>query len=747
MKKVSIRSLALLLTALLLLPLAPVPAAAAEPAVLRAALISDIHYYPPELAGGHYDVLFDNTQLGHPIEQTPGTLESALAAIKARAARGEIDYLLIPGDLTTDGERLGHERLAEILEQFEADTLTEGHPVQVAVVPGNHDIGSGNTFVNGMKERATPQTTYEDYLWFNRNLGYDLPNLDCFAPLGEDKAGRLSYAADLGAEYEFRLVALDTKERRITPELRAWVVDQCKTAVAAGQTVIGMGHHNLNEQLKGQLVLMQGQGIENMREISEEFADAGMHFYFSGHLHMSEISPWYSDSGQVLYDIIVPGLYSFPGDYRVVEFTAQGSTITAKIDSYPVDEVKRVRANGVDYRQPYYPDNLELSFGYKGQGLNGFVKASMRQGLGGPLEDLRRNGGLEAMVKKSIDLAPLNALMRYLDERVINQPDKILGLLNALVDDAFALPVSKLPCNRFLGELGFGHPTNPGTVADMANSAIVYMFWKDRDPADDPFMQDVLRRMKNGELLDQILAYAIPKVLDILGAEILPLLANVDVGLLNRAMSCGLGTLGLPLLLVMGVLPATRQTISKTLYDLAGDIITSASPSGRGTDAVLVYDSAAAVAAPTGPNTFRLPYELQATLACGGKSAEITWYTKDSLTSPALLLTDRAGNPVAGVNIAVTTEFENITANQIDLGIVQLMGTRMRAAKHTATITGLKPGKAYKFTAGDSVRSWWSPQQNLSWESKFVDFFRQVWNWLWGLWKHVVIAWNNRWFY
>ena len=747
MKKLSIRSLALLLTALLLLPLAPVPATAAEPAVLRVALISDIHYYPPELAGDHYDVLFENTQLGHPIEQTPGTLASALAAIKARALNDEIDYLLIPGDLTTDGEYLGHVRLAEILEQFEEETLAAGHPVHVAVVPGNHDIGSGNTFVNGVKERATPQTTHEDFDEINQNLGYDLPNLERFDPAGEDKAGRHSYAVDLGADNEFRLVALDTKERRITPELRAWTVAQCEAAVAAGQTVVGMGHHNLNEQLRGQLIIMQGEGIENMREISEEFADAGMHFYFSGHLHMSEISPWYSDGGQVLYDIIVPGLYSFPGDYRVVEFTAQGSTITAKIDSYRVDEVLPVSANGKDYRDPYYPDNLELSFGYKGQGLLGFVKANMRQALGGPLEDLRAAGGLEAMVKGSVDLAPLNALMRYLDDQIINRPDKILGLLNDLIDDAFALPVSKLPCNRFLGELGFGHATNPGTVADVANSAIAYMFWKDRDPADDPFMQDVLRRLKNGELLDQILAYAIPKVLDVLGAEILPLLANVDVRMLNRAMSCGLGTLGFPLLLVMGVLPATRETISKSMYDLASNIIASSSPSGRGTDAVLVYDSSVTVAAPTDPNTFRLPYDLQATLACDGKSAEITWYTKDSLTSPALLLTDKAGAAVAGVTVAVATEFEDITANQIDLGIMKMMGTNMRAAKHTATVSGLKPGKAYKFTAGDSARSWWSPPQNLSWDTKLVDFLRQAWNWIVGLWKHLLIAWNNRWFY
>ena len=740
MKKLYLKALAMLLALALLLSIAPAPAVAATPDKLRVALISDIHYYPPDLAGDYYDVLFDNTQLGHPIEQTPGLLRSALEAIKVRALRGEIDVLLIPGDLTTDGEHMAHEELAEILLKFEEDAR-----IEVAVVPGNHDIGSGNTFVNGVKERAQPQTTYEEYLRLNEFLGYDLPGIARYEPEGEDKAGRLSYAANLGAGEKYRLIALDTKERRITRELRDWVLEQCARAARDGQTVIGMGHHNLNEQFRGQLRVMQNQGIENMREISEEFAEAGMHFYFSGHLHMSEISPWYSDGGQVLWDIIVPGLYSFPGDYRVVEFSTEGTKVTADVKSYPVDEELRVSANGKDYRQPYYPDNLELSFGYKGEGLAGFVKANLRAQLGGPLENLRRNGGLEAMVKGSIDIAPLNALMRYLDERVINRPDKIIGLLSGLVDEAFAIQVSKLPCTRFINELDFGHPTKPGTLEDAGNSILVYMFWKDRDPKGDAFTQDVLRRMKNGELIDQVLAFAVPKVLEVLGAEILPLLAGVDVGMLNRAMQCGLGSLGIPLLLVTALLPGTRETISKTLYDFASNVIISQSPSGRGTDAVLEYNGRAA--APTGPETYRMPYDLSVTLSNGCKDAEIIWYTRDSLVNPGLKLTGKDGKAVTGVTVTVSSELVNRTVGQIDLGIMQMMGTSMPMRKHTAKVSGLKPTAAYLFSAGDSARDWWAQPRRLAGAQPVLDFFRQVWNWLCGLWRLVLTVWNNRGYY
>jgi len=722
MKKLPKTILALALTVLLLLPLAPLPARAQAPATLNIALISDPHYFPESMAGG-YGPVFDAGQIvGHPIEQAPGVLRSVLEAIKARALRGEVEYLLIPGDLTREGERGAHEALRDILLQFEKDAK-----IPVAVIPGNHDIDNGgaSTWASGEKKPAD-QVTAEMFYEIYKDLGYDLPGLVRYTT-DYSVEGNLSYAADLGAKY--RLIAIDTRVRRISPALREWVVGQCEQAAIDKKTVVGMGHHNLGEQFRGQLTAMQKEGIENMREISEQFADAGMHFYFSGHLHMSEISPWYSDKGEVLWDIIVPGLYSFPGDYRVASFATEDETVTADVSSYAPDEVEAVVANGVEYK-PYYPAALEYSFGYGGEGLAGFVKAAASKGLGDQLKNLSIAG--------MADLGPLNALLAYLDNQLGKNTQGIIDMINGLIDEAFALPVSKLPCTRFIEELGFGDKNKPGTLADAGNSILAYMFWKKHDPAQDAFIQDVLRRMKNGELLAQVLDFAIPRALDALGAEILPLLADVDVGMVNRAMSCGLGTLGCPLLFVLAVLPGTRDTISRTLYDFASGVIASQSPSGRGTDARLVYDGH--VDAPTSPETFRLPYDLSAALSGDKKSAEITWYTKASLTSPQVKLND-----MAGVSITYSSEDIKITVNELDLGIMKMMGETLFAAKHTAKLEGLDPGKAYKFIAGDSKCNFWGEEQDLAAhaENPVLAFLRQVWAWLCGMWKLLGILWNN----
>jgi 3',5'-cyclic AMP phosphodiesterase CpdA len=738
MKKSSKKFLSLLLSVTLLVLLAAVPSltsyAASGSSKLRVAVLSDTHYYLPELAGGYNEAFQEDKIIGQPVEQAPGVLHSALAAIKARNKKEKIDFLLISGDLTNTAEYVSHVRFAEIISAFEKET-----GIPVAVAPGNHDIDySSREFTTGVR-RDAQRTCPADFLKIYAKLGYDLPGLTRFTTdLGAE--GNLSYAADLGKHY--RLVALDTHVRRISPELRAWAVDQCEKAVAAGKTVIGMGHHPLNEQFKGQLTIMQGEGIENMHEISEEFADAGMHFYFSGHLHMSGISPWVSDRGETLYDIITPGLWDFPGDYRVVDFSAEGRKITADVRSYVPDEVLPVTANGITYPQPYNKTSFWLTFGYESENLAGFLKANAKKALTGQLNDLRESGGLTAKVKESVDFLPLNALLRYLDAQLINRPEKIVALVNSLVDDAFALPVSKLPCTRFINELGFGDAKKRGTLEDAGNSLITYMFWKKHDPKDDPFMQDVLRRMKNGELVDQVLDFAVPKVLATLGAEILPLLANVDIALVNRAFQTALGALNLPLLFVLALLPGTRNTISATLYDVVSEIITSSSPTGSG-NGRLVYDGPVVVL--TNPNTFRLPYDVSVTIGGLGRNAEITWYTKADLVTSEVILTDRAGSPAQGIDIEYSTEFEDITVNQLDLAVAQMMGYTMRAAKHTAKISGLNPLKTYSFTAGDSEFDWRSvPQKLAPTDTPVKDFAGQARDWFQGEFKLPGIKWNNR---
>jgi len=691
-KKTLRKLLALLLPAVLLLAAVHIPAAAKAPASpagdaanLRIAILSDPHVYPDAMTGNFCEAFIEReAPNGRAIEHTQGLFEAALADLKARAKREKLDFLLVAGDMTEWGEYEGHALVAKLLRQFERET-----GVQVAVVPGNHDLSNSDAadFSSGAMEKAR-YLKHDEFPEVYAKLGYDLPGCERFGD-------SLSYVANLGRNY--RLIAVDSNRRRVgaddrysQAELRDWVLGQCAAAQAAGRTIIGMGHYPLGEQIGNQDTFMaDNYGFGDSMQAAEAFADAGMHFYFSGHLHFNEIAMRVSDSGEPLYDVMTASSAYFPGGYRTVKFSAAGGAIKADVRSIAVP-----LTNPSPYPDDPYFDTLygRCFSSPDGGHLAGWLKHAVSFALGPTLRDM-------------------NLGIPYLDQRLFGQPERLLDIINGLVEELVAMPVSELPCTRFIDEYGFGDSAKPGTFEDLGNSALLYLFGKRYDAAEDLFVQDALRRMQNGEFIDQLLSLAVPKIVAALGGEVLPLLLNTSaakcaVEKLAEGLDCP--PLYMPLLLLLDGF-GVRDALSASLYKFAGGVMAGQSSTG-GRDGVLVYDGPVEV--PTDPGTFRLPQELNISKGLG--CAEITWYTRPSACTPELIVTDKDKNPVPEVKVSIESRAEEIMAEQLDIGFTKLLGRAQPVLKHTARLTGLKPGKSYRFTAGDSEWGWWGAPQQLN---------------------------------
>ncbi|MCL2299512.1 MAG: metallophosphoesterase, partial [Firmicutes bacterium] len=357
---------ALLLSVVLFMSLFQISAGASDPAMLRVAVLADPHFYADKMTGGFCDAYkAQSASKGRPAELAETLFLAALQEIKSRVKTDGLEYLLVPGDMTRDGEYEGHVRVARLLRDFERDT-----GIPVAVVPGNHDVSKGNAadYSSGKREQAR-NLSPDEFLSLYAKLGYDLPNC-------ERMPGTLSYAADLGKRY--RLIAFDDyrhalvgAEKPAQEALQAWVVGQCEKAKAAGKTIVGLGHHTLGEQLGGQEALMDNFAMVYPRGVGEAFADAGMHFYLSGHLHLSEIAVLVSDRGEPLYDITTASTASFPGDYRTVKFSTAGKKVTADVRSRAVPLTTKA-----PYPGPYYAGLFGRTFGadLTGGGLTGNIK-------------------------------------------------------------------------------------------------------------------------------------------------------------------------------------------------------------------------------------------------------------------------------------------------------------------------------------------------------------------------------------
>ncbi len=94
---------------------------------------SDVHYYSPELTdyGEAFEEMEkrDDGKLVHYIPQLMDAFTVEMEELKPSA-------VILSGDLTLNGEKAGHEALAQKLE------ILEEKGVKVLVIPGNHDINN-----------------------------------------------------------------------------------------------------------------------------------------------------------------------------------------------------------------------------------------------------------------------------------------------------------------------------------------------------------------------------------------------------------------------------------------------------------------------------------------------------------------------------------------------------------------------------------------------------------------------------
>lgn len=219
--------------------------ASADTSKIRFGVVSDIHYLAPSLKGEGkaWDEFVYNKHKEY--NDLDSLVDNALDGVLRNAVEGGENYLLIPGDLTKDGELESHKVLAERLEAFEAET-----GIPVFVIPGNHDINNSNaiTFENGYEEPAE-KTSPEQFREIYKNLGFDMAD-SFFVPESGKKGGMLSYACTLGG---YRLIAIDScmysadngaegdehmTDGRIADGLLEWMIDDISSSDAKWKIVV-----------------------------------------------------------------------------------------------------------------------------------------------------------------------------------------------------------------------------------------------------------------------------------------------------------------------------------------------------------------------------------------------------------------------------------------------------------------------------------------------------------------------------
>ncbi len=558
----SIKLISILLSLAILIACIPM-AVSANTSSIRFGVITDVHYYPDSLKGDRGEAWQTFLKNKHKeYDENNSLLANALDGVMRNAVEGGATYLLVPGDLTKDGELEGHKALAEKFRAFEEET-----GIPVFVIPGNHDVNNTNacTFENGVKEAAEP-TSPEQFREIYAEFGYDEAD-SVFVPEEGNKGGMLSYALTLG---EYRLIAIDScmysedngaegnehmTDGRVGEDLLEWVLAECEKAEEQGLTIVGMQHHNLVPHMAIEEATFWPFVVQEWEKIADAYADAGMHYIFTGHLHTNDVASYVSDNGETIYDILTPTLTGFPNNYRIVDFTTDGKNTDLDMKLMEIDEYQNVVSeDGTVYEKPFkYTYSFGRTFGEGG--VKTLVMDSVEPLITDIFAEISEAGGIiKYLATKNLDLEKiivdalgtnglalgpvdiltvsgnvmgfLNDFGAQIDAVYINQPELTMDKLEAIIDKLLNFKVSDKPATRNTEILGFEVNEDYCTLADIAVSVMLNFYSGDEDISDYPWITDALEGFDSGVLAEEFFALLLEVVKDDLVKN--EILANLD---------------------------------------------------------------------------------------------------------------------------------------------------------------------------------------------------------------------------
>ncbi len=287
---------------------------------LKLNVISDIHYYSKKTGISGKGFEKENAK-------TPNDLlncEEILTSLMNQLAEDESEIVLVSGDVTTMAEREAHEGVIKLLRSLKE------RGKKVYVITATHDYHDGDvTRRYEGDEAVTVPAVRRDELW------------DMYYEFGPDEAiavhrESMSYVVQLSDGY--RLFALNDDSNRkngagFSDECFEWITEQIKDAEKNGQFIIPMTHHPMLSPSPFYTIIGGGNLMKDADMRIDQFTEMGLHYMFTGHTHMQDISYKVTENGKVFYDITTAAAVGYPANFRQVTFIpAEG-----KIDVNTVD--------------------------------------------------------------------------------------------------------------------------------------------------------------------------------------------------------------------------------------------------------------------------------------------------------------------------------------------------------------------------------------------------------------------------
>ena len=266
------------------------------------AVISDIHYFSPKLTDGKraYELRSGSDQKC--LLESGSIVDAAFEKLKNDK---DVDFILIPGDLSDDGEICSHLELTEKLSE-----LNKYKPVYVTTA--THDFCCDGNAREYFGDEERPHTDTADVAFLRKN----------YARFGEERAdekyeifnGLCSYIAKVSDGVTLFALNDDQSGKNSSgydDEHFEWIISRMRRAKENGDTVIAMQHHVVVPHFTN-LLTKGGICCGERQKVAEKFAESGTDLLFVGHSHWQNITEYEADNGNTMTQINVGSLCGYP---------------------------------------------------------------------------------------------------------------------------------------------------------------------------------------------------------------------------------------------------------------------------------------------------------------------------------------------------------------------------------------------------------------------------------------------------
>lgn len=117
----------------------------------------------------------------------------------------------------------------------------------------------------------------------------------------------------------------------ISNRLMKWILQQADKARQNGETLIAGMHRPLLAHQSSAVSASFSGTIQNSAETARQFANAGLSYFFTGHMHETDVAKYTSPEGNWLLDMETGSLVTYGAPIRTA--TVEGGQITLQSES------------------------------------------------------------------------------------------------------------------------------------------------------------------------------------------------------------------------------------------------------------------------------------------------------------------------------------------------------------------------------------------------------------------------------